>query len=108
MLAALAASGLAASSSAHTEPPKPPSTSETAAVNRRRSLRLSAKRSGQQSDEPPATPELPSSHPMGKEGDVTEPAPIAESAPSDTIVNDEFGEDFTDDEVDVDAEVCTG
>lgn len=111
MLAALAASGLAASSSGQTEPPKPPSTSEAAqspTVSRRRSLRLSAKRSGQQSDESPAASELPSSHSEGKEGDATEPGPIVESAPSDTIVNEDFGEDFTDDEVDVDAEVCAG
>ncbi|TBU40976.1 hypothetical protein BD309DRAFT_1082383 [Dichomitus squalens] len=121
MLAALAASGLAPPS-ARFGLPEPPrvsaaaeasSSASTAGVSRRRSLRLSAKKASTSGDSPadaPAT-EAASGGPGAEAApsDVAEGESIAsaaEPAPSETVVNDdEFGGDFTDDEVDVDAEV---
>ncbi|KIP04525.1 hypothetical protein PHLGIDRAFT_191474 [Phlebiopsis gigantea 11061_1 CR5-6] len=117
MLAALASSGLTPGSSAAGllgELPRPPPTesASTAGVTRRRSQRLSAKKSGQlqdseagddaqiaQSDEPgqPAS--------SGSNALESTETGIGESAPSDTVVNEDDYAEFTDDEVDVDAEV---
>lgn len=120
MLAALAASGLAPPS-ARFGLPEPSrsaaaeasSSASTAGVSRRRSLRLSAKKastSGDTGADTPAGSSLgggPSVEPAPS--DVAEGESIAsaiEPAPSDTVVNDdEFTADFTDEEVDVDAEV---
>ena len=110
MLAALAASGLAAGSSSGDLPKLPlaadsttPPASTSAAANRRRSLRLSAKKGGASGE---GAQEGSSAQ---AEGDVEASSTVAapaESAPSDTVVNDdEFAGDFTDEEVDVDAEV---
>ncbi|KAI0738636.1 hypothetical protein C8Q80DRAFT_1206571 [Daedaleopsis nitida] len=119
MLAALAASGLAppssrfglleaASKSAAPEGSGASSSSVSGAgINRRRSLRLSAKKtSGEDAAETSTAGDgsiaaLPSDLAEGESI-----ASAAEPAPSDTVVNDdEFTADFTDDEVDVDAEV---
>ena len=113
MLAALAASGLAPGSSAGfpSEPPKP-STSESASagatIARRRSQRLSAKKSGLSKDGEGSTnaqaAQSSEGGPSAATGSNVLESP--EAAPSDTVVNDdEFAADFTDDEVDVDAEV---
>ncbi|THH00617.1 hypothetical protein EW026_g1951 [Hermanssonia centrifuga] len=110
MLAALAASGLAPGSS-RDQPPKPPVPTETTSpansgVNRRRSLRLSAKKSAPLHDNEATGPtegQVPQGGVSGEE--VSESAPAAESAPSDTVVNEDEYAEFTDDEVDVDAEV---
>lgn len=114
MLAALAASGAAASSSSSGFPeipkaPAPESISTTAAsVSRRRSQRLREKTSGDPT----------SANPSSEEGhNATEPAAGSslEGAPepqpkefaSDTVVNDDdFAAEFSDDDVDFDAEVC--
>lgn len=120
MLAALAASGLAPPSSRFGFPELPnPSRPESSAaasssiggasVNRRRSLRLSAKKA--------STGEgAEASGSIAADGSVLAPSDLAEGdsvasavepAPSETVVNDdEFTADFTDEEVDVDAEVC--
>ncbi|KAI1791847.1 hypothetical protein LXA43DRAFT_380217 [Ganoderma leucocontextum] len=120
MLAALAASGLAPPS-ARFGLPEPSrsvaaeasSSASTAGVSRRRSLRLSAKKASTSGD---AGVDEPAGSGSGG-GPSAEPAPsdvaegesiasAAEPAPSDTVVNDdEFAADFTDEEVDVDAEV---
>lgn len=115
MLAALAASGLAASSSAQSEPPKLPALSDNpsdlssmnAGIGRRRSQRLSAKKSDQTTEGPAGSADEQTTQ-AEESGDIqsTENAPAAESALSDTVVNDdEFAAEFTDDDVDVDAEV---
>ncbi|KAJ3559621.1 hypothetical protein NM688_g224 [Phlebia brevispora] len=114
MLAALAASGLAASSSSQTESPRPPPTSDNtstppassaAAISRRRSLRLSAKKAGQSNEESAGVHDDSSARGEDKgDAETIESAP-ADSARSDTAVNDEFAADFTDEDVDVDAEV---
>ncbi|KAI0675862.1 hypothetical protein C8Q78DRAFT_964482 [Trametes maxima] len=135
MLAALAASGLTppssrfglsealarASASASETSAAAASSASTAGINRRRSLRLSAKQRGAAGA--PADVSGESSEPSGStiggttaeslsttgatdaaEGESI--ASVAEPAPSDTVVNDdEFTADFTDEEVDVDAEV---
>ena len=117
MLAALAASGLAPPSARFglPDPSKPvaaeaSSSASTAGVSRRRSLRLSAKKASNSGDTGADTP-------TGSASASVEPAPsdvaegesiasAVEPAPSDTVVNDdEFTADFTDEEVDVDAEV---
>ncbi|GJE98055.1 Ubiquitin fusion degradation protein [Phanerochaete sordida] len=102
MLAALQASGFAGASAAGalageaSRSAATDSASSAGGITRRRSQRLSAKKAkdtepsdGQGSEiaQPPSTLESP------------------EAAPSDTVVEDDFGADFTDDEVDVDAEV---
>ena len=66
-------------------------------------VKISSKRAEQQNEEPSGTADVSTSHPET----AVDPVATAESAPSDTIVNDEYGGDFTDEEVDVDAEVCT-
>lgn len=113
MLAALAASSAAAGSSSAgiIEPPKPPapeSESSGAGVSRRRSQRLRAKKSGGLTDNTPEAVE-DNAAPGGALGPSTAGAVDAlarEAAPSDTVVNDEeFAADFTDDDVDLDAEV---
>ncbi|OCH91486.1 hypothetical protein OBBRIDRAFT_775037 [Obba rivulosa] len=125
MLAALAASGFAPpsalrdtaaeaanSSTSAADALATSSSASTAAVNRRRSLRLSAKKSstadtsasnatGSQSDNQNAPAQETSEQPQGSADSVSE----ADAAPSETMVNDEFAADFTDDELDVDAEV---
>lgn len=108
MLAALAASGLAGPSSA--APPSDnkavESSASDAGVNRRRSLRLSAKKSGQLKDPVDGAGESASA-PAGSSSLESTEAAAGESAPSDTVVNeDDFAAEFTDEEVDVDAEVC--
>ncbi|RPD53372.1 hypothetical protein L226DRAFT_617463 [Lentinus tigrinus ALCF2SS1-7] len=121
MLAALAASGLAPPSSRFGLPelastPKSAaaegsvaasSSVGSASVNRRRSLRLSAKKAsatGGDSADQPAEGESVAAAAEPAEGESV--ASAAEPAPSETVVNDdEFAADFTDDEVDVDAEV---
>ncbi|KAI0628036.1 hypothetical protein C8Q77DRAFT_1068746 [Trametes polyzona] len=128
MLAALAASGLTPPSSRFglTEAlaRASASASEAAAssasapgVSRRRSLRLSAKQKapgGDASIEPSETSGSvaggaggePSSARASEVAEGESVASAAEPAPSETVVNDdEFAADFTDDEVDVDAEV---
>ena len=119
MLAALAASGLAPPSARFglSEPSRSAaaeasSSASTAGVSRRRSLRLSAKKASAAGD---GDSDVPTGSGLG--GPSVEPAPsdvaeaestvsAAEPAPSDTVVNDdEFAADFTDEEVDVDAEV---
>ena len=108
MLAALASGAAAASSSApFLEPPKPPTpenNSSEQALNRRRSLRLREKKSDQlnggQSTEEGADGEPAAASTSHETAD----APSHDTAPSDTVVNDdEFG-DF-DEDVDLDAEV---
>ena len=122
MLAALAASGLAPPSarfglpeitSRAAAPESSGAASSSASgtgVNRRRSLRLSAKKTSTAGDTGAEPPQSAAS----TTGEGTAPAPsepaeseAPEPAPSETVVNDdEFAADFTDDEVDVDAEVC--
>ncbi|KAI0091468.1 hypothetical protein BDY19DRAFT_983799 [Irpex rosettiformis] len=117
MLAALAASGTAASSSAGGFPelPKPsavldPATSATLSVNRRRSQRLREKKSGSLTD-----PTAENGEPGG-DGNIAGPATgsttegVQDQQPkesaSDTVVNDDdFAAEFSDDDVDFDAEV---
>lgn len=91
-----------------------------AGASRRRSLRLSAKqRTTGDSEDASAEPSEPAGSTTGATAesssvrgvaDLAEAesiASVAEPAPSETVVNDdEFAADFTDDEVDVDAEVC--
>ncbi|KAF9047194.1 hypothetical protein BDZ89DRAFT_1058246 [Hymenopellis radicata] len=102
MLAALAASGFAGSSSRLEDAPPPPppqplaessaSASAGPTVTRRRSQRLSAKNNVSAPTDGEAEPEEP-----------TQPAPADSSidtAPSDTVVDSELQADFTDDEVD--------
>ncbi|KAI0730615.1 hypothetical protein C8Q76DRAFT_644034 [Earliella scabrosa] len=121
MLAALAASGLAPPSSRFGLPeitsraaaPESSGAASSSAsgtgVNRRRSLRLSAKKTSTAGDTGTEPPQSAAS----TTGESTAPAPsepaeseAPEPAPSETVVNDdEFAADFTDDEVDVDAEV---
>ncbi|PIL24628.1 transporter [Ganoderma sinense ZZ0214-1] len=120
MLAALAASGLAPPSARFGLPElsrsaaaEASSSASTAGVSRRRSLRLSAKKASNSGDTGADTP----AGSVSGGGASVEPAPsdvaeaesiasAAEPAPSDTVVNDdEFTADFTDEEVDVDAEV---
>ena len=92
-------------------PAPPGGSSASATVARRRSLRLSAKTGGQLA-EPESQPEPEASSPPAPPvPELREAHPPAELAPSDTVVNDDehegdFTADFTDDEVDVDAEVC--
>lgn len=104
MLAALAASGFAGSSSRFEDAPPPPppppqplaessaSASAGPTVTRRRSQRLSAKNHA--------------SAPMDGEAELDEPTQPAppdnslDTAPSDTVVDSELQADFTDDEVD--------
>ncbi|KAL1941289.1 hypothetical protein VTO73DRAFT_7501 [Trametes versicolor] len=90
-----------------------------AGASRRRSLRLSAKqRTTGDSEDASAEPSEPAGSTTGATAesssvrgvaDLAEAesiASVAEPAPSETVVNDdEFAADFTDDEVDVDAEV---
>ncbi len=130
MLAALAASGLAASSSSRLpidDPPKPPSPPapgtavDGLSLSRRRSLRLSSKvaaRDGAsgggvasavpaQAEAGPSSsePVIPLSAPAALESSE---APPPEGAPSDTVVNEDeldYEGEFTDEDVDVDAEV---
>ncbi|KAI0352109.1 hypothetical protein OH77DRAFT_1428880 [Trametes cingulata] len=133
MLAALAASGLTPPSSRFGLPEAlarasaaaeagAAATSSASGINRRRSLRLSEKQKAASSSSGDGLGE--SSEPMGStaggvaaesastrgtdlgEGESLASASVAEPAPSETVVNDdEFAADFTDDEVDVDAEV---
>ncbi|KAI9062557.1 hypothetical protein FKP32DRAFT_1593207 [Trametes sanguinea] len=127
MLAALAASGLTPPSSRFGLAESLARASEnaaasasTAGVNRRRSLRLSAKQkapadtaadpSGEPSEASAsnsgAVPDSASTKGASEAAEGESTAPVAEPAPSETVVNDdEFTADFTDDEVDVDAEV---
>ncbi|KAI0364359.1 hypothetical protein BV20DRAFT_1107706 [Pilatotrama ljubarskyi] len=133
MLAALAASGLTPPSSRFglTEALARASASaseagaagtSSASINRRRSLRLSEKQKAASSPSADAggdASESTSSALAGAaaesastrgvpdigEGESLASASVAEPAPSETVVNDdEFAADFTDDEVDVDAE----
>ena len=136
MLAALAASGLAGTSRGPlldpptnpSKPPSPPTESNAGAsssaapaegsgsnLGRRRSQRLSAKAAGQSNTTAEGNGDASTSaaQPAAEAGSVPaipEPTSHAgESAPSDTVVNDdepEFEAEFTDDELDVDAEVC--
>lgn len=122
MLAALAASGFPGSSSQAaaeaaaqlTKPPptQPESSAPAATVNRRRSLRLSAKNAGAsasaQVEADTATSSAAGSSDVPAT-DVSSPpesrppvsaAPTIETALSDTIVDSEMAADFTDDEVD--------
>lgn len=109
MLAALASSGLApgaSSSGLLGDIPKPPTNDNASSITRRRSQRLSAKKSGQlkNAESGVATQTAKGNEPSGS----NEPPDAATggSPPSDTVVNeDEFAAEFTDDEVDVDAEV---
>ncbi|KAI0704459.1 hypothetical protein C8T65DRAFT_741026 [Cerioporus squamosus] len=130
MLAALAASGLAPPSSRFGLPEftsrssaaegsaAASSSTGDASVSRRRSLRLSAKKASGASDAVADSGQSASTAGSGQSADGSSaPAPAelaegesvvsaAEPAPSETVVNDdEFGADFTDDELDVDAEV---
>ena len=109
MLAALQASGFAGASAAGalageaSRPPPSDSASPNGGVTRRRSQRLSAKKTGQ-----PKDAEGGAEGQAADGGDAAQPAGALESpeaAPSETVVDDDFGADFTDDEVDVDAEV---
>ncbi|TFY68826.1 hypothetical protein EVJ58_g785 [Rhodofomes roseus] len=124
MLAALAASALAPPSSSRSALPTPPApnpaASDPASISRRRSLRLSAKKSGA-TDAPaeptapteadtapdqslPKPPSPPSAAPEATEASASPSAP--DSASSGTAVQEpEFAADFTDDEIDLDAEV---
>ena len=112
MLAALAASGLAGGSASGDLPKLPlggdvgvstPPASSSAGASRRRSLRLSAKKGGQAGE---GAQEGSSGQAEGDAEASSTAAQPAESAPSDTVVNDdEFGAEFTDEDVDVDAEV---
>lgn len=135
MLAALAASGLAGSSRASladpqpnaSKPPSPPTESNAAAsssagpadgsvsasIARRRSQRLSAKAAqGAAAPEPSGEASSSAAQPAADaESNAAQPEPShpAESAASDTVVNEdepEFEAEFTDDEIDVGAEVC--
>lgn len=127
MLAALAASGLTPPSSrfglsdalaraaaSASEASAATSSAGAGGVNRRRSLRLSAKQKAAGEGAEATGESLGGSISASGEArgvsDVAEGesiASVAEPAPSDTVVNDdEFTADFTDDEVDVDAEVC--
>ena len=118
MLAALAASGLAPPSSRFgfpelSAPSKPEgsavasSSAGGASVSRRRSQRLSAKKanaSGEGADTSVSASVAADAPSEIAEGESV--ASAAEPAPSETVVNDdEFAADFTDEEVDVDAEV---
>ncbi|EKM50678.1 uncharacterized protein PHACADRAFT_264072 [Phanerochaete carnosa HHB-10118-sp] len=104
MLAALQASGFAGASAASalasgeaSRPADNDNPSLDGGVTRRRSQRLSAKKA---KDAEPAA--------EGQNNDAAQSTPVLESpevAPSETVVDDDFGADFTDDEVDVDAEV---
>ncbi|KAI0794507.1 hypothetical protein C8Q74DRAFT_1365946 [Fomes fomentarius] len=122
MLAALAASGLAPPSSRFALPElssRPSaveasgaaSSSASATVNRRRSLRLSAKKTSTSASDATAEPQSASTAGGAEGSSAPTASDVAESeapepAPSETVVNDdEFAADFTDDEVDVDAEV---
>ena len=126
MLAALAASGLGPSSRfgfPELSPPSKPEGSAAAAAsssaggggaNRRRSLRLSAKKAGSTSSGEGVEASAPAPASTAESSiiapsDVTERESMVsatEPAPSETVVNDdEFAADFTDEEVDVDAEV---
>ncbi|KAI0664313.1 hypothetical protein C8Q70DRAFT_946839 [Cubamyces menziesii] len=126
MLAALAASGLTPPSSrfglsdalaraaaSASEASAATSSAGAGGVNRRRSLRLSAKQKAAGEGAEATGESLGGSISASGEArgvsDVAEGesiASVAEPAPSDTVVNDdEFTADFTDDEVDVDAEV---
>ncbi|CDO68376.1 hypothetical protein BN946_scf184815.g23 [Trametes cinnabarina] len=124
-VAALAASGLTPPSSRFGLAEQLARASESAAaapastpgVNRRRSLRLSAqqKASADPAAEPSGEPseatasgalESASTKDVSSVAEGESIASVAEPAPSETVVNDdEFTADFTDDEVDVDAEV---
>ena len=120
MLAALAASGLAPPSSRFGLPElalkssaaesnaAASSSAGSASVNRRRSLRLSAKKASTTTGDSAAdqSTEVSSVAASVEPTEGESVASAAEPAPSETVVNDdEFGADFTDDEVDVDAEV---
>lgn len=117
MLAALASSGLAPGSSAGFtgDIPRPPTdeSASSASVTRRRSQRLSAKKSGQLKDtDSAADAQIAQGSEPGQSAssasNVLESpdAAAGESPPSDTVVNeDDFAAEFTDDEVDPDAEV---
>ncbi|KAJ4473595.1 hypothetical protein J3R30DRAFT_3659131 [Lentinula aciculospora] len=132
MLAALAASGFAGSSRAggssgepsrsEPSPPSPPpppapesSTSQdgsiSSTITRRRSQRLSAKKSGStsnaaESDDasigaPDATDvSMPSTSATINEPEMPPPPAAAESAPSETLVDSEMQADFSDEEID--------
>ena len=127
MLAALAASALAPPSSSRSALPTSPAPNaappDSASIARRRSLRLSAKKVGgvDGPSEPSAPPEAdaapdqfppksssdssPSAAPEVPEATTSPSAP--DSASSGTAVQEpEFTADFTDEEIDVDAEVC--
>lgn len=131
MLAALAASGLtppssrfgltealARASAAASEAGG--AAASSASVSRRRSLRLSAKlkaagasteASGEASEPADSVVGVAGTEASSVKGASEAPegesvASVAEPAPSETVVNDdEFAADFTDDELDVDAEV---
>ncbi|TCD69149.1 Ubiquitin fusion degradation protein 4 [Steccherinum ochraceum] len=131
MLAALAASGFAGTSRgipadaalSASKPPSPPTESNAAAssssapapaesssLGRRRSQRLSAKAAGQGngSAEEGPEPDEPSAAAADPAPAPSEPTHPAESAVSDTVVNEdepEFEAEFSDDDIDVDAEV---
>ena len=84
------------------------SSAGSASVNRRRSLRLSAKKASTTTGDSAAdqSTEVSSVAASVEPTEGESVASAAEPAPSETVVNDdEFGADFTDDEVDVDAEV---
>ena len=117
MLAALASSGLTPGSSAAGllgELPRPPpsDSASIAGITRRRSQRLSAKKSGQlqdsdAGDDAQAAQSNEPGQSASSGSNALEPteAGIGEPAPSDTVVNEDEYAEFTDDEVDVDAEV---
>jgi E3 ubiquitin-protein ligase TRIP12 len=120
ILPTLAASGFTSGSSSRNageEPPQAPlaqhvaleavehssePTASTAAIGRRRSLRLSAKHSGTPVGAMPASTTDESAMVSSSERIATQPsdpAASAEAALSDTVVESELQADFTDDEV---------
>ena len=114
MLAALASSSaMAGSSSTGTiEPPKPPVPEgelSGAGISRRRSQRLRAKKSGAFNDDTTEPDDTTGTSQPAQNPSATGSLEVLarESAPSDTVVNDdEFTAEFTDEDVDLDAEVC--
>jgi E3 ubiquitin-protein ligase TRIP12 len=114
MLAALAQSGFTGSSSGgFADDLSRSSATENASssnpATRRRSQRLSAKIAGQQKDsngspETQLTEGVEASQSATGRSPIESPGP-GENLPSDTVVNEDDFAEFTDDEVDVDAEV---
>jgi E3 ubiquitin-protein ligase TRIP12 len=114
MLAALAASGAAASSSSSGFPeiPKAPAPeailTTPAGVSRRRSQRLREKTSGDPNSANSASGETHNAaEPAASSSGEGAPDPPSKESVSDTVVNDDdFAAEFSDDDVDFDAEVC--